>query len=505
MRRGKKNTTSAYKILVVDDEIGVIDSLSVVLRRSGYMISGTTNPIEAIQLLRNEHFDMLILDYLMTPIHGDRVVELVREFDRDLYILLLTGYKDLAPPLQTIRLLDIQGYCEKTDQFDQLMLMVESGIKSISQMHTIKNFKDGLSKILRSVPNIYHLQPIDKILETILEEAAPIVGSNNTCIQVDDLSADGEHIFRGAGHYKSKSNDFAEKISPELRAQIGTARTSGHSAVSGDSLVIPLISGDHSAFGALCANTENIAENKELIEIFSHQAAASLYNAFLHSMINKKNVELSSTYKLLEKHYLELVGVLRVLVDAKDVYTRGHSDRVSYFATKIGEKLCLRGSELEVLRIGSLFHDIGKISTPDIILLKKEALTIDEFEEIKKHPLKGADMLSQVSMFSDMIPLIKYHHEWLNGQGYPDGLKGEEIPLLAKIVSVADAFDAMMSDRSYRTRLSMQESIKRLTLGMGTQFDPRIVRTLIELTSDYDQMIAEIEKRIALDSSRPAV
>jgi len=353
MRRGKNSTVSSYKIMVVDDEIGVIDSLSVVLRRSGYIINGSTNPVDAVEQMRNEHFDMLILDYLMMPIHGDRVVELIREFDNDIYILLLTGYKDLAPPLKTIRSLDIQGYCEKSDHFDQLMLMVESGIKSVAQMHTIKQF----------------------------------------------------------------------------------------------------------------------------------------------------NAELGNTNKMLEKHYMELVEVLRILVDAKDVYTRGHSDRVSYFASKIGEKLCLDDNDMETLRIGSLFHDIGKINTPDSILKKKEALNPEEFEEIKRHPIKGADMLSLVSIFTEIIPLIKHHHERIDGRGYPDGLKADEIPFLAKIVSVADAFDAMMSDRTYRSRLSIDESIERLKAGMGTQFETSIVLTFVDLTSDFDRMLAEIDEKIAIDQA----
>src|SRR5689334_23133913 len=116
MRKRNQNSAAGYKILVVDDEAGIIDSLSVVLKRNGYDFTGITDPLEAIELVRNEYFDLMILDYLMYPIHGDKVVQTIREFDNDLYILLLTGHKDLAPPLETIRALDIQGYCEKSDR-----------------------------------------------------------------------------------------------------------------------------------------------------------------------------------------------------------------------------------------------------------------------------------------------------------------------------------------------------------------------------------------------------
>ena len=139
----RKNMQSAndkgYRIIAVDDEEGIVDSLSIFLKRSGYDFTGVTDPMEAIEKVKNEHFDLMILDFIMTPIHGDQVVEEIRKFNKELYILLLTGHKDLAPPLETIRKLDIQGYCEKSDKFDQLLLLIESGIKSIEQMNEIKD------------------------------------------------------------------------------------------------------------------------------------------------------------------------------------------------------------------------------------------------------------------------------------------------------------------------------------------------------------------------------
>ncbi len=145
MRKGiTENPSNGYKIIVVDDEIGIIDSLSIFLKRSGYEFTGVTDPLEAIERVKNEHFDLMLLDFIMTPIHGDQVVEEIRKFNKELYILLLTGHKDLAPPLETIRRLDIQGYCEKSDKFDQLLLLIESGIKAISQMNLIKKINDEL-------------------------------------------------------------------------------------------------------------------------------------------------------------------------------------------------------------------------------------------------------------------------------------------------------------------------------------------------------------------------
>ena len=159
MRKGlqnlENNENKNYRIIAVDDEEGIIDSLSIFLKRSGYDFVGATNPEQAIEMVKNEHFDLMILDFIMTPIHGDQVVEEIRKFDKELYILLLTGHKDLAPPLDTIRRLDIQGYCEKSDKFDQLLLLIESGIKSIKQMNEIKKINNELSDTYEMLEKAY--------------------------------------------------------------------------------------------------------------------------------------------------------------------------------------------------------------------------------------------------------------------------------------------------------------------------------------------------------------
>ena len=142
-----------FKILAVDDEQGIIDSLSILLTH--YNFKGVTDPLEAIELVKNEHFDLILLDFLMMPIHGDQVVEEIRKFNKNLYILLLTGHKDLAPPLGTIKRLDIQGYWEKTDKLDQLLLLIESALKSVSQMRIINKINDELQNAYADLKNAY--------------------------------------------------------------------------------------------------------------------------------------------------------------------------------------------------------------------------------------------------------------------------------------------------------------------------------------------------------------
>ena len=134
----EKENDLKRKILVIDDEQGVIDSLNVYLRKEGYIVEGETNPLLGIEKVRNNHYDILILDYIMKPINGDKVIEEIRKFNKDIYIIILTGHKSVAPPIETIRRLNIQGYLEKTNKFEQILLMIESSVKSIMQLEEIK-------------------------------------------------------------------------------------------------------------------------------------------------------------------------------------------------------------------------------------------------------------------------------------------------------------------------------------------------------------------------------
>lgn len=350
MRKALQNQTNEgrkYKIIGVDDEEGILDSLRVLLEDTSYEFVGITNPVEAIERVRQEHFDLMLLDFMMTPLHGDEVVEEIRKFNKELYILLLTGHKDLAPPLETIKRLDIQGYCEKSDKFDQLLLLIESAIKSVKQMDEIKRIN------------------------------------------------------------------------------------------------------------------EKLEDSKEQ----------------------------------LEQAYLDMVQTLRYTVEAKDSYTRGHSDRVSEYSVLIGKKLGLPAEQIKTLRIGGLFHDIGKIGIPDSILLKPAKLTDEEYSQIKNHPSIGAHILGSAAIFQDIIPIVKHHHERYDGNGYPSRLKGEEIPYLARIAAVADTFDAMTSRRSYRGPIDIEHVKEEIKRCEGTQFDPQIAEVFIEiLNNDFDK-IKEIQEK----------
>ena len=192
---------------------------------------------------------------------------------------------------------------------------------------------------------------------------------------------------------------------------------------------------------------------------------------------------------------MESIQTVRYTVEAKDTYTRGHSDRVSEFSVLIGKKLGLSEDDLRRLKIGGLFHDVGKIGVPDNILQKEGKLSEDEYSEIKNHPTIGAHILSTASIFQDILPIVKYHHERYDGKGYPERLQGENIPYLARITAVADTFDAMTSKRVYRDSIPLDQVIEEFKRCRGTQFDPGLADLFVDILENDYNSILEIQKK----------
>jgi putative nucleotidyltransferase with HDIG domain len=326
MRKSKVKAPSQISILTVDDDPIITSTIKDYFERSGYDVDIENNPVNAIEKVRNGKYDIMLLDFLMTPICGDQVVEEIRKFNKDLFIVLLTGHKSMAPPIKTIRQLDIQGYYEKDDRFDQLELWVESCVKSIKQLREIRAYQ------------------------------------------------------------------------------------------------------------------ENIA-----------------------------------------KAYMQTIETLRYVVETRDSETRGHSERVSKLAGAIALQMGFDTKEKELIETAGLFHDIGKVGVPDSILLKNGKLTDEEYDQIKLHPSAGEKILSTYTPFKDILPIVRQHHERYGGGGYPDGLAGDEICPGARVISVADSFDAMVSNRTYRKGLGMQKAIEELKNGSSKQFDAEVVKAFLAL------------------------
>lgn len=331
-----KQITNA-KIMIIDDDIAMMNMLSAILSKYHHTVIPFTEPVSAIESLKSDSYDILIVNYLMSPVNGDRVVELVREFNKEIYIILMSINKDLSPSIDAMRDLDIQAYFEKSARFDQLILLIQSGIKYTNQLRNIRSM---------------NLQ--------------------------------------------------------------------------------------------------------------------------------------------LEKYVVDFANVLLNTVGAKDNYTASHSKRVCTYALKFADYLELSNKDKELLNLAGLFHDIGKIGIPDSILTKPGKLTDEEYDIIKYHPTIGANILSVADLFKDVTEIINCHHERIDGKGYPNGISGDNIPYLAKLLSICDSFDAITTKRSYKEICSIDFALEELDRVKGTQLDKELTEKFIELiNNDKDNFIIQ--------------
>ncbi len=210
--------------------------------------------------------------------------------------------------------------------------------------------------------------------------------------------------------------------------------------------------------------------------------------------------EVERALEELQESYLATVRTLAAVVEAKDARTKSHLDRAHLYAVALAQRIAPELAEDPGLRYGSLLHDIGKIGVPEGILGKSGPLTREEWEIIKTHPLIGGQICAPVKFLRRAIPLIEAHHEKWDGSGYPRGLKGEDIPLTARIFSIVDAFDAMTSDRPYRTPMSFEVAVAEIVRNSGTQFDPEVVRAFAEMCADISSdspFVTETNRRHA--------
>lgn len=215
-------------------------------------------------------------------------------------------------------------------------------------------------------------------------------------------------------------------------------------------------------------------------------------------MSGKLEEHIANLAKAAEDNRELFVGTVKALaaaIDGKDRYTRGHSERVSRVSVAVGQRLGMDEEEVETLRISALLHDVGKIAVDDAILKKPSALTNEEFEIMKTHPKAGYKILKNIPAMKNYLPGLYMHHEMVNGAGYPQGLKGEEIPLQAKIISVADTFDAMTIDRPYQKGMQLDAALDRIESFVGTRYDEKVVRALIEACNDGQIGIGVVKLR----------
>lgn len=337
--------------------------------------------------------------------------------------------------------------------------------------------------------NLGLILDINRLLELVLDLTAKVLGGVKTSsIILHDAETDSLQVmlYKGSKSVGSlqpiKSGEgiagkVFERGEPIIINDFNS--TEQGSGVTGRSSICVPLKVKEKTIGVLSVSDKISGEpfdssDLDMLVTLASQISVSLYNAQL--------------YEDLEASYLSAVRALANSIDAKDAYTRGHSERVARYSMEIGRVMGLSSDEIKNLHIGALLHDIGKIGIAEAIINKSSRLTDEEYREIMTHPSRGASIIEPAKFLREKVPLIKYHHERFDGKGYPEGLKGEEIPLMARIVCCADSYDAMTSKRAYRDTMPLEEARKELIRCSGSQFDPKVVNAFLEVLSDENKV-----------------
>ena len=475
------------RILVVDDEAMIRDLCSHILSAEGYQVTTASNGMAALEELGRSAIDLMITDIKMPGIDGLELFEQVKARTQDVVTIFITGHGTLDTAIESL-MRGVDGFILKPFTEEELLGAVDRAINSsrlkkenIRLKALIPLFE--ISKLLVTEIDLVHLFKIitevlvkefsvDRVSLMLIDEA-----SGTLLIRASHgLSSDVALKARrreGEGvsglvlkHRKPLIISAGKHPDPEVMATINREN------MPASSMSVPLI-GKNKLFGVLNVSKFSGApfstSDLQIALILSSQVVTAMENA--------------SLYENLRENYFRTVQALVAAVEAKDPYTRWHSANVAKYAVSVARDMEMNPSQLEEIHIAAILHDMGKIGISELIISKPAGLNQEEFDIMKDHPAHGIRILEPIGFSPAIINAIYQHHERFDGKGYPQGLAGEEITLAARILNVADTIDAMVSERPYRGKISVQGVLHELEREAGGQFDPRVAesaRRLIE-------------------------
>ncbi|HUT53646.1 MAG TPA: HD domain-containing phosphohydrolase [bacterium] len=500
---GKENP----RILVVDDEKVIRSILSDFLSSEGCVVKSVEDGLAALTELETHPFDLMITDLMMPQMGGIDLLKEVRKRKFELITIIMTGFGTVETAIQAMK----QGaydYILKPFKMDELLQIIKRALEKQRLEQENVKLKEVMSlyKVSEAMTTSLSLEHIlQLILETtkseleadavnlILEEerdypSQPTINISHTLCNADDRDELLGDLDYGSLLGWLKDNPFL--IVPGAKGRRFFKSPPERKGLS-SLLSVPLkvrdkIVGTINVYSYM-RNFKYTEGQAKLLIILASRAAQAIENARL--------------FENLQRTFRETIQGLVSTLEAKDKYTSGHSRRVTELAVMIARELKLSPEELEKIEWAGLLHDIGKIGIKLEALNKPEKITREEHEMFKDHCVMGKQILESIHFLRDIVPLVYFHHEWYDGEGYPDGIRGDKIPLGARILAVADSYDAMTSDRPYRKAMNQQKAIKELRRFSGTQFDAGIVEVFVRIIEDNQKKKSgEAEK--ALESTR---
>ena len=480
----------AWKILVIDDDPAVHTLTQLILKRMEFAgrkvkLFSAHSAQEARKILHHEtDIAVALVDVVMESEHaGLDLVEYIRGELGNQYIRLIirTGQAGSAPERDVINQYDIDDYKDKTELTAQkLYTAIRSALKAYRDIMTIETNRQGLERILHATPGLYLpcFDSVDQFFQGVLQQVIGLcnLGKNGLLCTINGFISTFDHnhaqIRAGTGDFALDQANQQQHECLELIQICAKIIRQGRIPRPGElkpgSLLLPLGNQEHIAGFIYLENTSFLTkDDQHLIQVMANQCSSALENLKLHFELKEANRE--SLY------------MLAMAAEFKDQETGDHIHRISEYSRILALELGMQEKEARDFSQASTLHDIGKLGIPDAILQKPARLTQEEYALIRRHTTLGARILEQHHWFQLARDIALYHHEHWDGGGYPFGLRGENIPLTARIVSVADVYDALSHKRPYKEAWAPELCLANLRENAGTQFDPAVVNAFVRL------------------------
>jgi putative nucleotidyltransferase with HDIG domain len=468
------------RVLVVDDEKFIRDILADFLGMEGYYVRTAEDGSSAVSELSRTNYDMVISDLKMPRMGG---LELLKEVSRahpDTLTVIMTGFGTVETAIDAMKR-GAYDYILKPFKVEEIVHIVQRGLEKRRLAAENLRLREALS-LYKVSEAIAASLSLDEVIATVVDSALNEVRADVVCTWLEN--GEGGYFERSVEH--STALGAAPQVGRLEPDRIAVRLGSGEQLVEHGARAADLFAAlpDRSVVSlaavplkvrerllgwisvvSLTASKRFDEGQRKLLSIIASRAAAAIENARLYE-------DLQATFK-------QTIQSLARTIDKMDRYTAGHSERVARYAVALARWLGLPEGQIEIVRHSALMHDIGKIGCV-MNLNKPGKLTQDEYEVFKKHPVYGREILDPIRFLGPVIPGVHLHHERWDGRGYPLGLAGQEIPLIARIISVADTYDAMTSDRAYRRALPHEVTINEILRCSSTQFDPNVAGLFTE-------------------------
>jgi len=482
------------KILIVDDSASVRGFLEDLLKEEGYRRTSMPDSESALDFLRSNVVDLMLCDIKMPGLSGIELLKQVRALYPDLLVIMMTGYASLDSAREAI-LAGAADYIFKPFRNEEILLSIGSALEKIRIMRENVRLKEtvflfNVSEAIASAVNTESLHNV------ILMSALSQTRSTRAvlCAFDDSKRVLSVRAVLGAELARSLRPNYAGYPAVDFimqnRKPLLLCRGKDH-PLAGE---VDLLEYKASIFPEIFPFEKEmvlfplkIQDTPLGLILISKRAAEEQFTLsdiqVLSIIANEASVALHSSglMKDLERGYLNTLLSLNLVLEAKHPYTRGHTQRVTRYSLMIGKTLNLPDADMRTIRDGATLHDIGKVGVSETILNKKEKLTDEEMQQVRRHPITGDEIISPISFLAHTRPIIRHHHERIDGKGWPDGVDGRNLPAVVRLVSVTDAFDAMTSMRAYRKPLSFDRICEEMIQNSGTQFDGDVVEVLLRL------------------------